>query len=120
GKKRANLTLEEEDFKQKNLKRLSANTAASKVSDNTTKMAKALGVERNCNDFNDKSIKTFDVVPGVCTVSKAQATFSEDGPLMDGSMALNMEQGTAEHLKDEGLLTATIQTWTLTAALSHH
>lgn len=41
--------------------------------------------------------------------SKAQAAFSEDGPWMDGGMALNMEQGMAEHLKDAGLLTAAIQ-----------
>ncbi|KAM3920694.1 transmembrane protein 208 isoform 2-T2 [Leptodactylus fuscus] len=39
----------------------------------------------------------------------AQATFSEDGSLVDGGIDLNMEQGMAEHLKDVVLLTAIVQ-----------
>ncbi|XP_068115621.1 transmembrane protein 208 [Hyperolius riggenbachi] len=39
----------------------------------------------------------------------AQASFSEDGSLLDGGIDLNMEQGMAEHLKDVILLTAIIQ-----------
>ncbi|KAM4722142.1 transmembrane protein 208 [Rhinophrynus dorsalis] len=41
--------------------------------------------------------------------SMAQASFSEDGSLLDGGIDLNMEQGMAEHLKDVVLLTAIIQ-----------
>ncbi|KAM5125424.1 transmembrane protein 208 [Mantella aurantiaca] len=39
----------------------------------------------------------------------AQASFSEDGTLLDGGIDLNMEQGMAEHLKDVVLLTAIVQ-----------
>ncbi|KAM8946029.1 transmembrane protein 208 [Pelodytes ibericus] len=39
----------------------------------------------------------------------AQASFSEDGSLLDGGIDLNMEQGMAEHIKDIVLLTAIIQ-----------
>ncbi|XP_040265994.1 transmembrane protein 208 [Bufo gargarizans] len=39
----------------------------------------------------------------------AQATFTEDGSLVDGGIDLNMEQGMAEHLKDVVLLTAIVQ-----------
>ncbi|XP_053304430.1 transmembrane protein 208 [Spea bombifrons] len=39
----------------------------------------------------------------------AQASFSEDGSLLDGGIDLNMEQGMAEHLKDIVLLTAIVQ-----------
>ncbi|XP_072278494.1 transmembrane protein 208 [Pyxicephalus adspersus] len=39
----------------------------------------------------------------------AQASFSEDGALLDGGIDLNMEQGMAEHLKDVVLLTAIVQ-----------
>ncbi|KAE8609315.1 hypothetical protein XENTR_v10011773 [Xenopus tropicalis] len=41
--------------------------------------------------------------------SMAQASFSEDGSLLDGGIDLNMEQGMAEHLKDVVLLTAIVQ-----------
>ncbi|XP_063294935.1 transmembrane protein 208 [Pelobates fuscus] len=39
----------------------------------------------------------------------AQASFSEDGSLLDGGIDLNMEQGMAEHIKDVVLLTAIVQ-----------
>ncbi|NP_001090304.1 transmembrane protein 208 [Xenopus laevis] len=41
--------------------------------------------------------------------SMAQASFSEDGSLLDGGIDLNMEQGMAEHIKDIVLLTAIVQ-----------
>ncbi|KAM4613967.1 transmembrane protein 208 [Discoglossus pictus] len=72
-----------------------------------------LGVFYNSATFWSWAVLVFSAVIYVAAYRSmrgmAQASFSEDGGLLDGGIDLNMEQGMAEHLKDIVLLTAIVQ-----------